>query len=32
VLKPEVFCGALLDKAERLKRAYRDEIARRKLK
>lgn len=30
-LKPEVFCGALLDKAERLKRAYRDELARRKL-
>jgi hypothetical protein len=31
-LKPDHFCGALLDKAERLKRAYLDEIARRKLK
>lgn len=30
VLKPEVFCAALLDKAARLKRAYQDEIARRK--
>jgi hypothetical protein len=30
-LKPEVFCGALLDRAERLKRAYFDEIASRKL-
>jgi hypothetical protein len=30
-LKPEVFCGALLDRAERLKRAYLDEIASRKL-
>ena len=29
-LKPDDFCGALLDKAERLKRAYLDEIARRK--
>ena len=32
VLKPEVFCAALLDKAARLKRAYQDEIARRKSK
>ncbi len=30
-LKPEVFCGALLDRAERLKRAYLDELASRKL-
>jgi hypothetical protein len=30
-LKPDDFCGALLDHAERLKRAYLDEIARRKL-
>jgi hypothetical protein len=29
-LKPEVFCGALLDRAERLKRAYFEEIASRK--
>lgn len=29
-LKPEVFCAALLDKAARLKRAYLDEVARRK--
>jgi hypothetical protein len=29
-LKPEVFCAALLDKAARLKRAYLDELARRK--
>ncbi len=29
-LKPDDFCGALLDHAERLKRAYLDEIARRK--
>jgi hypothetical protein len=30
-LKPEIFCGALLDRAERLNRAYLDEIASRKL-
>ncbi len=30
-LNPEDFWGALLDKAERMKRAYRDEMARRKL-
>ena len=30
-LNPEDFWGALLDRAERLKRAYRDEIARRKM-
>jgi hypothetical protein len=30
-LKPDDFCGAYLDRAERLKRAYLDEIARRKL-
>jgi hypothetical protein len=29
-LKPEVFCGALLDRAERLERAYLDEVATRK--
>jgi hypothetical protein len=29
-LKPEDFCGALLDRAERLKRAYLDEMAKRK--
>jgi len=31
-LRLDDFCGSLLDKAERLKRAYLDEIARRKLK
>jgi hypothetical protein len=31
-MKPEIFCGALLDKAARLKRAYQDELDRRKLK
>jgi hypothetical protein len=30
VLKPEVFCGALIDRAERLRRAYFEEIASRK--
>lgn len=30
-LNPEEVWGALLDRAERLKQAYRDEIARRKL-
>jgi hypothetical protein len=30
-LDPEDFWGALLDRAERMKRAYLDEVARRKL-
>jgi hypothetical protein len=31
-LKPEDFCGALLDRAERLKRAYLEEVASRERK